>query len=129
MKAFSFLLFASCTIIEAADIGPEAALRFAERYRGDEFVEDAQYCYPKAKGIPFSDTPGIIQMHASLWRPSEIIADFRRRMEGIESRSKKKGIIVVLKTERCASKPARLCSVTTAALEKQSTPLVSEFLI
>ena len=35
----------------------------------------------------------------------------------------------MLKTERCATKAARACTITTASLEKRSTPLVNDFLV
>ena len=38
-----------------------------------------------------------------------------------------KAQIVLLKTERCAPKQFRGCTVTTAALEKRATPLAAEF--
>jgi hypothetical protein len=133
MKAL-YLALALCatrTAVGASSeaIGPDAALRFSEKYRGDEFVPGVLHCYPKAAGIPFADTPSIIQMHSSLWRPRDIVADFNRRIEELPVDSRKKGIIVVLKTERCATKAMRLCSVTTAALAKQSAPAVGEFAI
>jgi hypothetical protein len=66
-------------------------------------------------------------MSQTLWTPSQLSADFETRMAPLASFQRKKGIIVVLKTERCATKLARLCSVTTAAIEKRSTPLLAEF--
>jgi hypothetical protein len=86
-------------------------------------------CYPDAVGVPFADCENIIPMTANLWTPKQISADFRRRMEALPASERKKGIIVLLKTERCAPKISRLCTTTTAALEKRSTPLAAEFLI
>lgn len=68
-------------------------------------------------------------MTYNLWTPKELVADFHRRMTNMPEASRKKGIIVVLKTERCATKWFRGCSVTTAALEKRSTPLAADFAI
>jgi len=116
--------------ISEEDIGPEAAVRFEARYRGEVCDPGVLNCYPEATGIPFAETRNIVQMHNSLWRPAEILADFKRKHSGdLPQEARKKGIIVVLKTERCATKVMRLCSVTTAALEKQSTPLIREFTI
>ena len=109
--------------------GPAAALRFAMRYRGDTCIPGAQNCYPDAIGIPFSETEHFIPMDAHLWRPEDIAADFRKRVVSLPPDGRKLGIIVVLKTERCATKELRACSVTTAALDKLSTPLVDRFLI
>ena len=68
-------------------------------------------------------------MTDSLWTPAQLCADFQKRMSTIAERNRKKGIIVLLKTERCATKVSRACTITTAALEKRSTPLVAQFLV
>jgi hypothetical protein len=112
-----------------ADTGPAAALRFAMSYRGQTYVPGVLHCYPDAEGIPFSDTKNIIPMTGSLWAPEQLAADFRLRMAGLSPGDRKRGIIVMLKTERCCTKAFRACTVTTAALEKRASPLVAEFLI
>lgn len=132
-KIYRALAIALVCMLSAAtnaaeeDEGPASALEFELRFRGEACAPDKANCYPEAKGIPFSATPHIVPMSASLWRPSELVADFQRRAKTQPVELRKKGIIVVLKTERCATKEARLCSVTTAALEKRSTPLLREF--
>jgi len=113
----------------AEKYGPEAALAFARGYRGEVYKPDERTCYPDAVGIPFADCENIIPMTEDLWTPKQISADFRRRMEAVPLNERKKGIIVMLKTERCAPKEARLCTTTTAALEKRATPLAGNFLI
>lgn len=113
---------------EAAE-GPAAALNFAAKYRGETHIPNILHCYPAARGIPLSDTPHIVPMTASLWKPAEIIADFQKRVNTLPAESRPKGIIVMLKTERCATKAFRGCSVTTAAFEKRSTPLISQFVV
>ena len=109
--------------------GPAAALAFAESYKGSTCKPGALYCYPDAKGIPLADAPHIIPLTASLWTPAQLIADFQQRMKLLPPTERKQGIIVMLKTERCATKSARACTITTAALEKHSTPLVGQFLV
>ena len=109
--------------------GPAAALAFARGYRGEKYVPNVMYCYPDAVGVPFADCENIIPMTRSLWTPEQISADFQRRMADVPAAARKKGIIVILKTERCAPKGLRACTVTTAALEKRATPLAAEFLI
>jgi hypothetical protein len=109
--------------------GPAAALQFELSYRGDCCKPGALHCYPGAEGVPLADCANIIPMTASLWTPAQLCADFRRRMNTVPARDRKKGIIVMLKTERCATKIARACTITTAALEKRSTPLAGQFLI
>ncbi len=111
------------------EYGPAAALAFAASYRGQTFVPGVLHCYPAAKGIPFSDTRNVIPMTESLWTPKELAVDFNARMSGLAMRDRKRGIIVMLKTERCCTKEFRACTVTTAALEKRATPLAAEFLI
>jgi hypothetical protein len=109
--------------------GPEAAMKFARRYRGEAFEPAETSCYPQAAGIPFSDTENIIPMNETLWTPAQLAADFHARMARLPETERKRGIIVLLKTERCAPKRLRACTVTTAALEKRSTALAGEFLI
>jgi len=111
------------------DTGPAAALRFAMSYRGHTYVPGVVQCYPDAEGIPFSDTKNIIPMTGSLWTPAELAADFKLRMAGVSEKDRKRGIIVMVKTERCCTKEFRACTVTTAALEKGASPLVTEFLV
>jgi hypothetical protein len=109
--------------------GSSAALHFAANYRGDTYSPGVLNCYPDAKGIPFADCENIIPMSANLWTPKQITADFQRRMQELPENERKRGIIVLLKTERCATKEMRGCTVTTAALEKRSTALAGDFLI
>ena len=109
--------------------GPAAALAFALAYRGDEYTPNVLHCYPSAMGVPLAECENIIQMTAGRWRPQELVADFARRASELPAERRKKGIIVLLKTERCATKWLRACTVTTAALEKRSTPRAEEFLI
>ena len=111
------------------EYGPAAALQFELHYKGDCCKPEALHCYPQAKGIPLTDCLNIIPMTNSLWTPGQLCADFQRRMCMVAEGNRKKGIIVMLKTERCATKASRACTITTAALEKRSTPLVGKFLI
>ena len=114
---------------EAPKFGPAAALKFAAGYRGEVYKPSTLYCYPDAVGVPFGDCDNIFFMGPTLWTPKQIRADFERRMAVLPAGERKKAIIVVLKTERCAPKSLRACTVTTAALEKRATPLAAEFLI
>lgn len=113
----------------SAETGPAAALAFARGYRGEVYHAKDLQCWPDAKGVPFADCANIIPMTNNLWTPKQIVADFQRRMADLPPAERKKGIIVLLKTERCATKAMRGCTVTTAALEKRATPLAQEFLI
>lgn len=113
----------------SAAYGPAAALRFARSYRGDSYHPNTETCYPNAKGIPFADCENIIPMSAALWNPTQLALDFNRRMASLPRSERALGIIVLLKTERCATKEMRGCTITTAALEKRSTPLAGKFLV
>lgn len=109
--------------------GPAAALMFALRYRGENAEPKALHCYPDAVGVPLAECKNIVPMAAGLWTPAQLAADFQRRMSGVPESERKQGIIVLLKTERCATTALRACTVTTAALEKRSTPLAAQFLV
>lgn len=123
-----FWLLLAASAASAADTGPKAALEFELSYRGEHAPASSKgRPYPDAEGIPFEDTANIIPMTATLWRPEALVADFQRRMAEVPAAQRKKGIIVMLKTERCCTSAARLCSVTTAALEKRAAPLAAEF--
>lgn len=129
VRLLSVLLFipAAAFGTTGEEEGPAAALAYELQFRGELCVPGVMNCYPDAHSIPFADTKHIRPMSSSLWRPAELVADFQRRMHALAPEARQKGIIVVLKTERCATKEARLCSVTTAALEKRSTPLLAQF--
>jgi hypothetical protein len=119
----------SDTFLPESKYGPAAALMFAGRYRGDATAPDVLHCYPAAIGVPFDDCENIVTMTAALWKPAELTNDFQRRMAALPAEQRKRGIIVLLKTERCATKWLRACTVTTSALEKRSTALAEDFLI
>jgi hypothetical protein len=127
------LVFAAVTALgdtPAGDkYGPAAALAFARSYRGEVYKPNQETCYPGAVGVPFADCENIVPMAANLWTPRQLVADFRRRMDALPPGERKKGIIVLLKSEDCASLVTRACTTTTAALEKRTTPLAAEFLI
>jgi hypothetical protein len=108
----------------APKYGPASALEFSLRFRGASYDPGEEVCYPEAKGIPLSDLENIIPMSAQLWTPQQLAEDFRERAK---RDPRKKGILVLLKTERCAINKFRLCTVATAAIEKRSTPLLEEF--
>ncbi|MEJ1972168.1 MAG: hypothetical protein WDM96_06770 [Lacunisphaera sp.] len=94
----------------AEKYGPAAALAFARGYRGEVYKPNEMICYPDAVGVPFADCENIIPMTGSLWTPQQLAADFRRRMAALPLAERKKGIIVLLKTERCAPKAMRACT-------------------
>lgn len=105
--------------------GPKAALAFEMKYRGRKAAGQGpldEGLYPDARPIPFSETPRIIPMRASLWTRQHLIDDFNK-----SKRPGEEAIIVIVKTELCVKNKFRACSVATAALEKRSTPLLRKF--
>jgi hypothetical protein len=124
-------VFALTALVAKADpaYGPAAALAMDHAYRGSCCEPGVLHCFPGAHAVPITDCANIIPMTATMWTPGELCADFRRRMAALPASQRKQGIIVMLKTERCATKASRACTITTAALEKRSTPLVSDFLV
>ena len=130
MKLLSVAVFALTALAAKADpaYGPAAALAMDHAYRGSCCESGMLHCFPEAHAVPLADCDNIIPMTATMWTPGELCADFRRRMAALPATQRKQGIIVMLKTERCATKAARACTITTAALEKRSTPLVGDFL-
>ncbi len=104
----------------AVSEGPAAALAFERGYRGAQI---GGY-YPDAKPIPFKDTKNIVPMNESLWSTVDLMADFRKNKT-----AEQKAILVVVKTEFCCTNTYRPCAVTTAALEKRSTPELKKFRI
>lgn len=121
------LLSATSPLASTAEYGPQAVLEYEMRFRGELCVPGAVQCYPDAKPISFALSQNIRTLRKDLWTPEAIARDFDQRRASNPALSKKKGIIVVLKTERCATKQARFCSTTTAVLEKRSTPLLEQF--
>lgn len=120
---------ADSTAQPTGEYGPAAALAFARSYRGEAHKPAEEICYPGAVGVPLADCENIIPMTETLWTPQQLASDFKQRMAVLPVAERKQGIIVLLKTERCAPKAMRACTTTTAALEKRATPLAGEFLI
>ncbi len=96
--------------------GPTAALEFEKSFRdlnrrGDSKPVDLQQC------------ENITKLHADFWSMKHVLTDFKKRRTVDQI-----GVIVIVKTELCC-RGSRLCAVTTACLEKKSTPLVGRFLV
>jgi hypothetical protein len=113
--------------------GPEAALALEKSQRGDETNEKARRrmsyrmdksknFLPAANPIMLEGLQNIVPLTPTLWDMQHVIEDFEANSNG-----EQKGIVVFLKTEFCHRNAGRLCSVTTAALEKRSTPLLRQF--
>lgn len=126
-----WLVLIAITVLSAQaateDYGPEAAIAFARSYRGEVYRPDERVCYPDAKGVPFGDCANIVPMTSTLWTPAQLRRDFQQRQNAPLAGAPKRGILVMLKTERCAPTGMRACTVTTAALEKRATALAAEF--
>lgn len=95
-----------------ADEGPNAALTFEKGFR-----EEHQGWKP----VPLDECHNIRQLTEELWSKKHVLTDFKQsRSEG------QVGAIVIVKTEFCCE-DSRLCAVTTACMEKRSTPLIGRF--
>lgn len=94
--------------------GPAAALGFERSFR------DPQY-YGDSKPIELGDCSNITELTTDLWSKKDVLRDFKRHRTDDQI-----GVIVFVKTEICCG-GSRLCAVTTACMEKKSTPLVGRF--
>jgi len=94
--------------------GPSAALAFEKRFRRDN---DA------GKPVPLEECQNIRPLTENFWSKKQVLSDFEQcRTEG------QIGAIVIVKTEYCCD-DSRLCAVTTACMERKSTPLIGQFRI
>ena len=101
-------------VAKAALTGPAAALAFELSFQDPDRYRDS-------KPVHLNQCKNITELTDKLWSKKDVLTDFKKhRTEG------QIGVIVFLKTEFCCD-GSRLCAVTTACLEKQSTPLVSRF--
>jgi len=102
---------------QAADrAGPEAALDFERSFRDPS---NGGYWNP----VPLDQCQNITELTKDLWSKKQVLTHFK------EHRSENQiGVIVFAKTEYCCDN-SRLCAVTTACLEKRSTPLVDRFMV
>lgn len=96
-----------------AQVGPGAALAFEQAFRGPS--------RRSSKPIDLDCCCNILMLDKELWSKKQVLADFKANRT-----AEQVGAIVVVKTENCAQ-GTRLCAATTAALEKQATPLVGRF--
>lgn len=94
--------------------GPGIALEFEKSFRD---LNNRR----KSKPVRFENCENITMLTKDLWSKKHVLSDFKatRTEEQI-------GVIVFVKTEYCC-KGSRLCAVTTACMEKKSTPLVGRF--
>jgi len=94
--------------------GPHAALEF-EKSRRDANNPN------KSKPVRLDECENITELTEGLWSKKHVLTDFKKRRTEDEI-----GVIVIVKTEYCCT-GSRLCAVTTACMEKKSTPLVGRF--
>jgi hypothetical protein len=92
--------------------GPSAALDFEKNFRTKN---------DNGKPVPLDECQNIRQLTEEFWSKKHVLSDFKEfRTEG------QIGAIVIVKTEFCCD-GSRLCAVTTACMEKKSTPLIGRF--
>lgn len=94
--------------------GPNAALAFEKSFRDPD--DDDGW-----RPIPLNQCENITALTKELWTKKQVLADFNRHRSEDQV-----GAIVIVKTEYCCE-GSRLCAVTTACMEKKSTPLVGRF--
>ena len=106
-----------------ADEGPAAVIAYEKSLRGvkDDKAYDPYDRYPKAATPDMDKMKNIITMNQTLWTPAQLEADLKKTAVPGQ-----KAILVMVKTEFCHTNPWRLCTVTTAALEKRSTPALRQ---
>ena len=113
--------------------GPAAALCLEREYRGEMQGSLEEMLFPDGKPIPFNKMTNIKPLTQRLWSRADVEADFVRYREDLRKSNSRaarqlKGMLVVVKTERCYQL-FRSCATATAALEKQSTALLKHFRI
>lgn len=96
--------------------GPGAALNFESSFRDPS---NGGYWNP----IPLDQCENITELTKDLWSKKDVLTHFKKHRN-----EKQIGVIVFAKTEYCCD-DSRLCAVTTACLEKKSTPLVDRFMV
>ncbi|GIW55626.1 MAG: hypothetical protein KatS3mg082_2030 [Nitrospiraceae bacterium] len=94
--------------------GPGAAMAFEKSFRGEGNSDTW-------KPIPFEQCSHITPLTEELWSKKHVLTDFKRNRTPDQI-----GVIVFVKTEYCCD-GSRLCAVTTACMEKKSTPLIGRF--
>ena len=96
--------------------GPSAAFEFEKSFRDANRRSDS-------KPIDLQQCENITKLHVDFWSKKHVLTDFKKRRTVDQI-----GVIVIVKTELCC-RGSRLCAVTTACMEKKSTPLVGRFLV
>jgi hypothetical protein len=99
---------------EWTDEGPSAALAFEKSFRGEK---------DDGKPVPLDACQNIRQLTEEFWSKKHVLTDFKQFHTAGQV-----GAIVIVKTEFCCD-GSRLCAVTTACMEKKSTPLIGRFRI
>ena len=116
-----------------SSIGPTAAIRLEREYRGKMQGTVEEPYFPGGRPIPFKEMTNIEPLTQTLWLQTDVEANFvalRETLRGQDPQAARqlKGVMVIVKTERC-QQIFRSCATTTAALEKQSTVLLKNFKI
>lgn len=100
--------------VVAPDEGPRAAFEFEKSFRDQD---NDNHSHP----VPLEQCENITELTPEFWSKKHVLTDFKKRRTADQV-----GVIVIVKTEYCCH-GSRLCAVTTACLEKKSTPLVGRF--
>ena len=94
--------------------GPRAAYEFEREFRD-------LYNYSRSQPVHLDRCQNITELTTEFWNKKHVLSDFKK-----QRRDDQVGVIVIVKTEYCCD-GSRLCAVTTASMEKKSTPLVGRF--
>ena len=90
---------------------------------GRRAAQDFYNQFP-GKPIPLGICNNITELNENLWKPEDVLQDFNNNKQPNQI-----GFIVLVKTEACCKNQDRPCATTTAAFEKESTPLLDKFKI
>lgn len=100
-------------------VGPDTAFDFYEGFTGPR----VRGKYPEGQSIPLEDLTNITLLSKHLYHPKDVLKNFEKTKTDDQVCA-----LVMVKTEACRQGD-RLCAVTTAALEKMSTPILARFKI
>lgn len=101
-------------VVRATHEGPSAALEFEKSFRDPG---NGGFWNP----VPLKECENVTELTKDLWSKKHVLTDFKKKRTPDQI-----GVIVFVKTEYCCA-GSRVCAVTTACMEKKSTPLVGRF--
>ncbi len=119
---YSLFLIPSFAFAQFSPIGLVPFL-LGQTQTGQRAAQNFYNQFP-GKPIPLSICNNITELNENFWKPEDILRDFEQTKQ-----SNQVGVIILVKTEACCKNQDRPCATTTAAFEKESTPLLDRFKI